>query len=157
MTPLRIYIDTSVFGGYFEPEFSTASRALIADVRSGKTIAIVSDIVAGELLRSPEQVRHVMEGLPSHCMELFRVGPEVEELAQAYLDAGVVTEKSRVDATHVAAASVARANAIVSWNFKHIVNLRRIHGFNGVNIIRGYAPLDIQSPAAALLREDRDE
>ena len=67
-------------------------------------------------------------------------------LAHAHLTAKVVTVKSRGDAEHVAYATVARVDAIVSWNFKHIVRLDRIKGFNRVNFENGYGVLQIISP-----------
>ena len=67
-------------------------------------------------------------------------------MPQAYLTAGVVPPASRVDALHVALASVAGADALVSWNFKHLVQLRRIRGFHAVNLLRGYPLIEIRSP-----------
>ena len=46
----------------------------------------------------------------------------------------------------MAAATVASADLILSWNFKHIVRYDRIQRFNGVNALHGYHPLDIRSP-----------
>lgn len=60
--------------------------------------------------------------------------------------AKVVGPKSRNDATHVAYATVARADAIVSWNFKDIVRLDRMKGYNRVNFEKGYGILEIVSP-----------
>ena len=67
-------------------------------------------------------------------------------MAQAYIDVGALTASRRADATHVAAATVARADLILSWNFQHIVNLNRIHKFKGVNIQNGYPAIEIYSP-----------
>ena len=70
----------------------------------------------------------------------------MEELARAYLDAGVVGPRSREDALHVAAATIARADAIVSWNFKHIVRLDKMKAYNQFNVALGYAAITIISP-----------
>lgn len=59
------------------------------------------------------------------------------------------------DATHVAAASVIGADAIVSWNFKHIVRVARIRQYNAVNIARGYKPLTIVTPIE-MIHEDKE-
>ncbi len=53
---------------------------------------------------------------------------------------------SRGDAIHVAAATVAGADLVLSWNFKHIVNYDRIHKYNAVNLLNGYRQIDIRSP-----------
>ncbi|MEK7250008.1 MAG: hypothetical protein AAB209_06235, partial [Bacteroidota bacterium] len=71
---------------------------------------------------------------------------EVIELRDAYLSAGVVGPKWVDDATHVAAATVARADAIVSWNFVHIVRLDRMKAYNRVNLLNGYGMLTIITP-----------
>ncbi len=70
-----------------------------------------------------------------------------------YIDAGVVTEKSINDATHVAAATVARADAIISWNFKHIVRLDKMKGYNRINLLNGYGILTIISPFEVTIDE----
>jgi hypothetical protein len=67
-------------------------------------------------------------------------------LRDAYLAAGVVGAASENDAHHVALAAVARADLIVSWNFKHIVHVDKIRRFNAVNLIEGYGMIDIRSP-----------
>jgi len=67
-------------------------------------------------------------------------------LAQAYIDAGILSSSRMADAIHVAAATVARADLILSWNFRHIVNYDRIRKFNGVNALNGYPPIEIYSP-----------
>ena len=72
--------------------------------------------------------------------------PEVTALAQAYMDANILGKSSLADALHVATATVAGADLILSWNFRHIVNYDRIHKYNGVNALKGYPPIEIHSP-----------
>jgi hypothetical protein len=74
-------------------------------------------------------------------------------LADAYISAGIVGENAREDAVHAAAAAVASADLIMSWNFRHIVRYDRIQGFNGVNVLSAYRALDIRCP----LEVDYDE
>ena len=78
---------------------------------------------------------------------------EARELAEAYIVAEVITAKMRADAQHIAIATVARVDVLVSWNFKHIVNLPRIHGYNSVNLRRGYPILEIRTPREVLSDE----
>ena len=75
---------------------------------------------------------------------------EAAELADAYLARGVLGPGSHSDALHVALATVARVDVLVSWNFKHIVNLGRIRLFNSVNIEWGYGLVEIRSPKEVL-------
>ncbi len=73
-------------------------------------------------------------------------GPEATSLAQAYMDANILGKSSLADALHVATATVAGANLLLSWNFRHIVNYDRIHKYNGVNALNGYPRIEIHSP-----------
>lgn len=150
-------MDTSVFGGCFDPQFEGASRALIEEVRRGRTIGVLSDLTLAELSPAPEQVRSLVATLPLENVELVVLDPEANQLAEAYIAAGVVPAGSRLDAQHVAVATIARVDIIVSWNFRHIVNLRRIRGFHGVNLLRGYSAVEIRSPIEVLLEEKEDE
>jgi hypothetical protein len=107
---------------------------------------IVSDLLAEEVMRAPDDVKNVFNDLPDDGIEPFARSNETERLRDLYIAAGVVTEKSLNDAHHVAIASVARADLIVSWNFKHIVHFDKIRGFHSVNLREGYPCVDIRSP-----------
>lgn len=144
---LRVYVDTSVIGGCFDPEFEVASRRVFDLVRQGRVVLLISDIVVTELADAPPNVRDVLERVSAESVEEVDVGDAVQDLAAAYMKAGVVGERWLNDATHVAAATVARADAIVSWNFRHIVRLDKIKAYNEVNVSRGYGILTILSPA----------
>lgn len=154
MKRLRLYIDTSVFGGCFDDEFSEESKRLLHTVKNGRVVFLVSEVVLGELRRAPKNVQDLFQSIPDEAVELLDENPEVLALSRAYLAAKVVTAKSRNDAEHVAYATVARADAIVSWNFKHIVRLDRIKGFNRVNFENGYGVLQIVSPREVLFDEN---
>ena len=91
----------------------------------------------------------MLDSLPPASAEEVDITSEMLRLQQAYLEAGVVTSRSAEDAMHVAAATVSGADAIVSWNFRHIVNIQKALAFNGVNMIQGYRPIQIISPMEA--------
>ena len=146
----RIYIDTSVIGGCFDPEFKDHSTRLWNEFIDGQKIAIASDLLLFELEGAPEQVSQLLAQLPSDAVEYVALDEESIELANAYLDEGAVAESSLSDARHIALATVARVDTLVSWNFKHIVNLNRIRLFNAVNLRMGYMPLEIRSPREVL-------
>ena len=150
MERLRIYLDTSVFGGCCDAEFAEDSLRLIKAVRSGGVVALVSEVVLAELADAPENVRHVLEELPDFGLERVEMTPDVYELQSAYLRHRILSSRRADDALHVAAATVARADAIVSWNFRHIVRLDRIKGFNRVNHEMGYGHLTVLSPREVL-------
>lgn len=151
--PLRIYVDTSVIGGCFDAEFEAPSRRVIELARQGRLVLLISDIVVAELAGAPREVRAVLESLSAEVVEEVDVRDDVQALASAYLKAGVVAERWLDDATHVAAATVARADAIVSWNFRHIVRLDKIKAYNQVNLAQGYGILTILSPVEVNIDE----
>jgi hypothetical protein len=79
-------------------------------------------------------------------------------LQDAYLSASVVSKRYANDALHVAQATIARADVIVSWNFKHLVNPSRIRAFNGVNMAQGYGQIIIMTPSDIIkILEEGDE
>jgi len=87
-------------------------------------------------------------------LEFIRQDPESEALADEYITQAVVSRKMLADAQHIADATVGRVDVLVSWNFHHIVNLDRIHGFNAVNLRLGYPMLEIRSPLKVWKNED---
>jgi predicted nucleic acid-binding protein len=142
----RIYIDTSVVGGYFDDEFSADTIPFFERVKSGEIIIIVSDILEAELLRAPDFVRELLMEMPKLQIEKVRLSPEAIELADKYIDAKVVGKTCRADCQHIAIATFCNADVLVSWNFKHIVNLDRIRGYNGINYQNGHKMIEIRTP-----------
>lgn len=149
----RLYIDTSVIGGCLDEEFSDDSKRLVEAAKSGKAIFVVSDVVFEELLLAPKDVQDVLNTIPAEAVETLTETAAVAELRDAYLAAKILGAKSRNDAIHVAFATVARVDAIVSWNFKHIVRFDKIKAFNQVNFQNGYGVLQIVSPKEVLFDE----
>ena len=147
MKNFKIYVDTSVIGGCFDPEFSEFSKALFADFSAGRFTAVVSELVAAEILPSPEMVRHKYRELvtiPS-CIVL-PITDEALELRDRYAGKGVLGERFLNDMLHIALASLTEVDVLVSWNFKHIVRLDKIRLFNSVNLEQGLKLLQIYSP-----------
>ena len=146
----RIYIDTSVIGGCFDKEYDKASKQLWNEFRTGKKVALASDLLLLELEEAPARVRRLLNDLPANSIEYISLDEEAIALANAYLRDGAVAESSLSDARHIAIATIARADILVSWNFKHIVNLNRIRRFNSVNLKLGYPTIEIRSPSEVL-------
>ena len=141
----RIYIDTCVIGGYFDREFIEPTALFFEQVASGQILPVISEITEFELNDSPKRVREFFAAIADQ-FEYRELTPEAYSLAKKYVSEGVVGINNLVDAEHIAIATVCRVDILVSWNFKHIVNLNRIYGFNGVNMKRGYPLLEIRSP-----------
>jgi hypothetical protein len=142
----RIYLDTSVIGGCFDAEFAQWSNSLIQDFAAGTFLPVLSDVLAAEIQDAPEDVRRKYEELVRGKHELVVVTEEVIELAEAYQRREILTPKYYDDGLHIALASVAEADLLVSWNFRHIVHFDKIRLFNSVNLELGYKPLQIYSP-----------
>jgi predicted nucleic acid-binding protein len=153
---LRIYVDTSVIGGCCDAHFASQSRSLIDMAIAGKVTLIISQVVFEELADAPTEVQDILKSIPTSSIEYVEISSEVVALRDAYLRAGIVGPRWMDDATHVAAATVIGADAIVSWNFKHIVRVDRIGRYNAVNIAHGYRPLTIVTPLE-VIRENETE
>lgn len=147
----RIYVDASVVGGCEDEEFAAHSLQLLESFVRGDFVLVVSTLTVQELAAAPDAVRRHLASVPEAHVETLQLDAEARELAEAYISEGVITAKMRVDAQHIAVATVARVDVLVSWNFKHIVNLFRIHGYNSVNLRRGYPTLEIRAPREVLL------
>ncbi len=154
MKRLRIYADTSVIGGCLDTEFAFESQRFIEVVRKGQLTMLVSEIVLQELQAAPEQVQAILLSLPPTSVERVHLTTEIIELRNAYLKAGILHPQWENDATHVAAATIARADAIVSWNFKHIVRLDKMKAYNQINLLQGYGILTIVSPKEVIIDDN---
>jgi len=143
---LRIYPDTSVFGGCLDADFAEWSNRLMEDFSAGVRIAVVSDLTLKEIQAAPVSVRSVLDRIPDQHREYVSLDDEAKDLARLYIKHDAVAEKQLVDAQHIAIATVHSVSVLVSWNFRHIVNLTRIRLYNSVNLKYGYPLLEIRSP-----------
>ncbi len=146
MKAVRIYADTSVFGGCFDEGFEESSQRFFEEIAQGRFRLVISANTAQELYDAPEHVRAVLDRVPAGQFEYHEITDEMVALHRAYLDAGVLGEGSDADALHVAAATVLNCDIITSWNFKHIVHYEKIRGFNAINHMNGYKTIEIYSP-----------
>ncbi len=143
---MRVYTDTSVFGGCFDIEFEEWSNRLIEEFKLGLKVVVISDLTLRELEEAPLNVRSLVEEILREYKEFVILDEEALELAHYYIEEGVVTEKYLVDAQIIAIATVNKVDVLVSWNFRHIVNLTKIRLYNSVNLKYGYPLLEIRSP-----------
>jgi hypothetical protein len=150
----RIYIDTSVVGGYFDEEFDVETKIFFDKVFRLEVKLIVSDLLEAELAGAPLKIIEFYDSLPKQQVEITKLTNEAIELAEKYLEEGVVGNTSRTDCRHIALATIVKADVLVSWNFKHIVNLKRIKGYNSINLREGFQVLEIRSPKEIIEYED---
>ena len=119
---------------------------MIEDILAQKHTAIISDITIMEILDAPKNVNQLLEKLIQASSELVTSNEQTDLLASQYLREGALTKRSIEDAQHIALATCNNVSAVVSWNFKHLVNMDRIRLFNSVNLKYGYGLIDIRSP-----------
>ena len=150
----RIYIDTSIVGGYFDDEFYADTQALFKRLQDKEIAFIVSSVLQQELLKAPANVRDLLGKYDARCFEYIELTEEAIELADKYIAEKVVGKTSANDCRHIALATIYKADALASWNFKHIVNLNKIKLFNSVNLREGYSILDIRTPQEVLLNDE---
>ena len=142
----RFYFDTSVFGGVFDIEFEEETLLLFEKVKLGQIKCVYSNLTETELATAPERVRAFFEELKPAQKERVLVTAEAMRLAETYVKEKVVGETSMDDCLHIATATLNKVDLLVSWNFKHIVNVYRIRGYNSINLKMGHQNLNIHSP-----------
>lgn len=146
----RFYIDTSVFGGYFDSEFENWSKQFIAEIQAGSSIPVISDVTIKEIEKAPTRVIELFESILSNNAELVEINNEIEILSNKYIESKAISEKYKEDSLHIAAATIYNVTALVSWNFKHIVNMDRIRKYNSVNLFNNYNLIEIRTPMEVL-------
>jgi predicted nucleic acid-binding protein len=140
-----LYLDTSVLGGYFDDEFKEATQELWRQMEQGRFRFFTSFVTVDELTDAPDRVRELLTTAFAPG-DIIEVTGEMEQLAAAYMSQAILTPKYSDDARHVAVCTVARIDYLVSWNFRHLVNVEREKGFNVVNLLQGYPTLRIVNP-----------
>lgn len=150
---VRVYSDTTVFGGIVDPEFATASHLFFQCVQEGRFVLVLSGLVQDEIFRGPLEVQQLLDQSLG-AAEIVEITAEAIDLQQAYIDAGFVRAKSHNDALHVATATINHCGIIVSWNFRDIVNFRKIPLYNAINGMQGYANIAIYSPLEVIRNDD---
>ncbi len=156
MRSATLYLDSSVLGGYFDDEFKEATRELFRQLTQGKFRALTSVVVKQEIMQAPAAVRNLMQTtFPDQA--LLPLETEALDLADAYVREGVVVPKYLTDARHVAICTVARLDYLVSWNFRHMVNVHREAGFSAVNLLQGYRRVRIVSPLELIYGQEKED
>ncbi len=146
MKKQRVYLDTSVIGGCFDDEFSIWSIGLMDDFATQFYHPVISELVVTEIALAPLFVQKEFAKLFALQPEIVPLSDQSLELAHAYQERNILTSKFYNDSIHIALATVAEVDVLVSWNFKHIVNFNKIRQFNAVNLELGFKQIQIFSP-----------
>jgi hypothetical protein len=148
---LEIFVDTSVLGGCFDDEFKEWSIKLVNEIKDGLKIVVISDLTLRELEDAPSDVRENVKNIPEKSKKYVVLDDEARYLAEKYIEENAISRKHLVDAQQIAIATINKVDVLVSWNFKHIVNLNRIRLYNATNLKYGYQILEIRTPREILI------
>jgi predicted nucleic acid-binding protein len=146
MKKIRIYVDTSVIGGCFDAEFKKWSLGLFHDFEMKSYIPLTSYVVEQEIKFAPQEVQDQFKKFFNFNPEIIKINKEILEIRDAYQKKAILKPKFANDLLHIAIATFANADVLVSWNFKHIVRFDKILLYNSVNLELGYKPIQIHSP-----------
>ncbi len=142
----KIYLDTSVIGGYYDDEFKIETKKIFSKIKAGTLQIVYSELTLKEIYRGPKRIIELFEQIDSKNKTVVQINKEIIKLADTYISEKVVGLSSRDDCIHIAVATISKSDFLLSWNFKHIVNERRIYGYNAVNLLLGYSVIEIISP-----------
>jgi hypothetical protein len=153
---LRVYIDSSVVGGYFDDEFEEVTKLFFDRIFKKDFLVYFSEISEAELSLAPDFVKGLKSEIPEDCYRYLDLDTESRELAETYINERILGKASLDDAYHIAIATVNRLDVLVSWNFRHIVNYDKIKQFNSINLRLGYPEIEIRSPKEFVRYENND-
>ena len=157
MRKLKVYLDTSVISYLSQedaPERMKDTLELWKDFVNGKYDIYLSQVTLDEIEKCSEPKRNVLYDYLSDIEYIkLEINAETLELAQKIIDMGILTPKSYDDCQHIAAAVVNACDCIISWNFKHIVNIKTIRGIRAITNLEGYKGIDIINPSVLLESE----
>jgi predicted nucleic acid-binding protein len=152
---IRVYVDTSVIGGCFDPEFEKWSNVLFKNFEDKILVPLTSAVVEKEIEFAPAEVQKKFEDFLKLEPEIIQLNQEILEIRNAYLTKAILKPKFANDLLHIAIATYANADVLVSWNFKHIVRFDKILLYNSANIELGYRQIQIYSPME-VARNEKD-
>jgi len=156
----KLYLDTSVPSFLFaddSPEKREVTIQFWDILKMGIYDVVISDILLTEISKSERSLAQDLENkLTELVLEIVSVNEDVYSLAQKYIDEGIIPQTYQDDALHIALATFNEADALISWNFKHMVKLKTIRGVNGINRMLGFKELEILTPQS-LIQEDNNE
>lgn len=145
---IKIYLDTTIPNYVYAvhiPEKQLLTIKLFNEIRKGKHRAFVSDIVLGEIQKAEKSLRNKLLKQIKN-IEILRPTEEVETLARNYIDNKIISPTYADDARHVAIATINNMDAVISWNYDHLVSLSKVKKINVVNEVMGYKHIEIVTP-----------
>jgi predicted nucleic acid-binding protein len=158
MNKIKVYLDTSVISYLFQddsPEKMNDTLKLWEMFKHGDYEVYLSTITLEEINDCHEPKRSKMLDYLGQIEYIpIQITPEMSEVAQQIIDMNILTQKSYDDCQHIAAAVIYGCDCILSWNFKHIVNIKTIRGVRAITNLKGYKPIEILNPSVLLESEE---
>jgi predicted nucleic acid-binding protein len=155
-----VYVETTVWSFAFaddSPDYTSDTLQFFDACRAGRFDTIIGPTVLDEIVRSEPATRECLVGLIREISpRRVSTATEADTLASSFVRLGAVPPSKPDDASHVAYAFLAGADILVSWNFKHIANVRRAEKFNAIASLIGFRkPLIITTPSEMLYGDDQ--
>jgi predicted nucleic acid-binding protein len=139
----KLYLETSAWNFYFAddaPEKQAVTLQFFEQVKQGAYEIFISDIVLEEIAKASEQKSKLLFDLIAEYQpKKLESNQAALNLAGKYLEQNVLPVRAIADSKHAAIATVYELDALISWNLKHLANLRKMEKINGVNLTEGYS------------------
>lgn len=151
MIKLCYYLETSVLNRLFDesdPARRDATIRTMEMIEKMENVELcISLVLMDEVQRAPEKRRtEILNWIRIHPLSMLEINEDAQTLADRYIHEGLIPEKSRNDALHIALSSIHGVDALLSWNMEHIVKLKTRRGVNGINKLLGYKEIELVTP-----------
>ena len=150
----KLFLETTVFNFYFEGKQGQKQKdaiRLFEQIAKGKYEAYTSETVIDELEDASKEKYEKMDTLlEKYFTRVIELSSEAERMADIFISKGIIPVKSKVDALHIATATVNSLDFVISYNFGHIVKIKTIIGTGLVNLHKGYRQIGLSSPTEVL-------
>lgn len=159
MKKLSLYLETSVWNFIFAddaPEKRDITKEFFINMKQGQYEIFISQTVLNEIDRADERKRaQLMQLIKDHQPKELNITQEVIDLSKEYISQKIIPEVKVEDAIHVAVATVYEMDALITWNNRHLANLRKMEIINGINLREGYTKhIEIVNPMEVISDED---
>ena len=155
---MRLYLDTSVIGALFDvemPERIRITRKLLDLIVQGKHVGVISNIVLEEIDQSPKELKKkLINEIGKVPFQIIAEDENSADLLEIYEQEDFIRKGARLDLRHLSVATAFGADAVVSWNFRDIVNIRTRRAVHSVNLRLGYPLIEIVSPEEVIEYEE---
>ena len=159
MRKLRLYLETSTWNFYFAddaPEKKDITQEFFENVKQGRYDVFISETVLNEIDRADEPKKNQLMHLIKECNpQMLDIAQEAIDLSKEYISQKIIPEVKVEDALHVSVATVYEMDALITWNNRHLANLRKMEKINSINLKEGYIKhIELVNPMEVIADED---